>query len=199
MNSIIPTQATFADYFKLTIYLDEILAYFGFSLDKNEQIFPQGNVLEERTEQLKQRIRENLPLISLNNETAKREFLIAPVLMEVLHYTRSKLKTEFPINVNEQLKGNLDYYLEGANNLLIIEAKNTDLESGFTQLAVELIALNQITSSKSNKLYGAVSTGNIWQFVILEREQKRLIQDLTLLRVPNDLDILLPILVGILT
>jgi hypothetical protein len=199
MNSIIPTQATFADYFKLTIYLDEILAYFGFSLDKNEQTFPQGKIVEERTEQLKQRIRENLPLISLNNETAKREFLIAPVLMEVLHYTRSKLKTEFPINVNEQLKGNLDYYLEGANNLLIIEAKNTDLESGFTQLAVELIALNQITSSKSNKLYGAVSTGNIWQFVILEREQKRLIQDLTLLRVPNDLDILLPILVGILT
>jgi hypothetical protein len=31
MNSILPTQATFANYFKLTIDLDEILAYFGFS------------------------------------------------------------------------------------------------------------------------------------------------------------------------
>jgi hypothetical protein len=45
--------------------------------------------------------------------------------------------------VNEFLRGNLDYYLQGAHNIVVIEAKQADLTKGFTQLAVELIALDQ--------------------------------------------------------
>ena len=41
-----------------------------------------------------------------------------------------------------QLKGSLDYYLYSVGKLLVIEAKNADLAKGFTQLAVELIALD---------------------------------------------------------
>ena len=46
-------------------------------------------------------------------------------------------------------------------------------------------------------LYGAVSTGQIWQFGLLQREQKHLIEDLTLYRVPQELEPLTRILMGI--
>jgi hypothetical protein len=82
--------------------------------------------------------------------------------------------------------------------LLVIEAKNADLAKGFTQLAVELIALDYWTESDRPILPGAVSTGDIWQFGILHREQKQIQQGLTLYRVPDDLESLMRILVKIL-
>ncbi|NJM85028.1 MAG: hypothetical protein HC873_14160 [Leptolyngbyaceae cyanobacterium SL_1_1] len=39
--------------------------------------------------------------------------------------------------------------------------KNADLARGFTQLAIELIALEQWTDSATPRLYGAVSTSDI--------------------------------------
>ena len=45
--------------------------------------------------------------------------------------------------VSDKLQGALDYYLKGTQNLLVIEAKNEDLERGFKQLGVELIALDR--------------------------------------------------------
>lgn len=80
---------------------------------------------------------------------------------------------------------------------LIIEAKNADLEIGFSQLAVELIALEQSTEHSTALLYGAVSTGNIWQFAILDRVQRRITQDINLLRAPADLEDLLHIIIAI--
>jgi hypothetical protein len=100
--------------------------------------------------------------------------------------------------VTEQLKGSLDYYLYSVGKLLVIEAKNADLARGFTQLAVELIALDQWTDSNEPILQGAVSTGDIWQFSILHRSQKQIEQRLTLYRVPDDLEILVRILIKIL-
>lgn len=103
------------------------------------------------------------------------------------------------MNVSQQLKGSLDYYLHAQQNLLIIEAKNADLSRGFTQLAVELIALQQWTQGEPEILYGAVSTGDVWQFGLLHQDGKKIQQDLNLYRVPADLEELFQILVGILT
>lgn len=189
---------TFADYFKLNFDPEDILAYFGCSLQLQTLTLPQyaGNL--ERLAGLKQRIEESLPLLTLTSEIARREFLIAPVLIDLLHYTHAKLKVEYPLAVNEQLKGSLDYYLLTQHSLLVIEAKNEDLQRGFTQLAVELIALDQWTLSEQPVLFGAVSTGVIWQFGTLQRQSKQVTQDLNLYRVPADLGELLRILVGIL-
>ena len=160
---------------------------------------PQSNQRLDRLQNLKDCLRENLPLLNLSNETARREFLIVPVLMDLAHYVRPKIRVEFPLVLNEQLKGNLDYYLEAQGQVLIIEAKNADLESGFAQLAVELIALDKWHETIEPCLYGAVSTGNIWQFAILHRKEQRITQDLNLFRVPADLEELLRILIAILS
>jgi hypothetical protein len=194
-----PDQSyTFSDYFKLNFAPQDILAYFGVSLQRQSLQLPQYSGTLDRLTELKSRIEESLPRLSLTSEMARREFLIAPVLTDLLHYTQATLNVEYPVNVSSQLKGSLDYLLQNHQTFLVIEAKNEDLERGFVQLAIELIALDQWIESDQEILYGAISTGNIWQFGKFDREARAITQDLDLYRVPADLNDLLRILVNIL-
>ncbi|WP_460195043.1 hypothetical protein [Thermosynechococcus sp. FA-CM-4201] len=190
---------TFADYFKLNFAPQDILAYFNVTLQRRSLSLPRYTGTLDRLTDLKNRIEESLPRLSLTTEIARREFLIAPVLMDVLHYTQATLNVEYPIVVNNQLKGSLDYLLQNGQFFLVIEAKNEDLERGFVQLAIELIALDQWIESEQPLLQGAISTGNIWQFGQFDRQSRTVTQDLNLYRVPADLEDLLRILVEILT
>jgi hypothetical protein len=195
-----PDQSyTFADYFKLNFAPQDILAYFGVSLQRRSLKLPQYSGSLDRLADLKTRIEESLPRLSLTSEMARREFLIAPVLTDVLHYTQATLNVEYPVNVNHQLKGTLDYLLQNHQIFLVIEAKNEDLERGFVQLATELIALDQWIESDQPVLQGAISTGNIWQFGQFDRQSRAITQDLDLYRVPADLEDVLRILINQLT
>lgn len=194
-----PDQSySFADYFKLNFAPQDILAYFGVTLQKQSLQFPRYEQTLDRLIDLKARIEESLPRISLTSEMARREFLIAPVLTDLLHYTQATLNIEYPVAVSNQLKGSLDYLLQNDQTFLVVEAKNEDLERGFVQLAIEMIAIDQWIESEQPILYGAISTGNIWQFGQFNRQTRVVTQDLNLFRVPADLDDLLRILVKIM-
>lgn len=189
---------TFADYFKLNFAPQDILAYFGVTLQRQTQSLERYTGTLDRLTDLSNRITESLPRLGLTSEMARREFLIAPVLTDVLHYTQATLNVEYPVAVSNQLKGSLDYLLQNQQTFLVIEAKNEDLERGFLQLSIELIALDQWIESDQPVLYGAISTGNIWQFGQFHRSNRQVTQDLNLYRVPADLEDLLRILVGLL-
>lgn len=194
-----PDQSyTFAGYFRLNFDPNDILECFDAKLHKQFLALPQHQAPLDRLADLQQRIEESLPRLTLTSEMARREFLIAPVLMEVLHYTDARLSVEYPITVSNLLKGSLDYFLRNGQSLLVIEAKNEDLERGFVQLAIELIALDQWLEMDQQMLLGAISTGTIWQFRQFDRSSRQVTQDLTLYRVPTDLEDLMRILVGIL-
>jgi hypothetical protein len=194
-----PDQSyTFSDYFKLNFAPQDILAYFGVTLQRRALTLPRYTGELDRLTELKARIEESLPRLSLTSEMARREFLIAPVLTDVLHYTQATLNVEYPVAVSNQLKGSLDYLLQNHQTFLVIEAKNEDLERGFVQLAVELIALDQWIESDQPILQGAISTGNIWQFGQFDRASRQITQDLNLYRVPADLADLIQVLVSIL-
>ncbi len=194
-----PDQSyTFSDYFKLNFAPQDILAYFGVTLQRRSLQLPRYTGELDRLIDLKARIEESLPRLSLTSEMARREFLIAPVLTDVLHYTQATLNVEYPVSVSHQLKGSLDYLLQNDQTFLVIEAKNEDLERGFVQLAIELIALDQWIESDQPILQGAISTGNIWQFGQFDRATRQITQDLNLYRVPADLADLIQILVSIL-
>jgi hypothetical protein len=199
-NPIIqPDQSyTFSDYFKLNFAPQDILAYFGVTLQRRALTLPRYTGELDRLTDLKARIEESLPRLSLTSEMARREFLIAPVLTDLLHYTQATLNVEYPVSVSHQLKGSLDYLLQNDQTFLVIEAKNEDLERGFVQLAIELIALDQWIESDQPILQGAISTGNIWQFGQFDRASRQITQDLNLYRVPADLADLIQVLVSIL-
>ncbi len=206
-----PNQSyTFRSYFEMSYEPDDILAEFGCSLKRLAFDLPAldvskidvpvtGKPLAQAIAELKAFIERRLPNVRLTTEAARREILISPLVLSLMDYASIQLRIEYGVKVSEQLKGSLDYYLQSQHNLLVIEAKNADLTRGFTQLAVELIALDRWTDSEESVLYGAVSTGDIWQFGRLIRANKQVEQDLTLYRIPTDLEALFQVLLSILT
>lgn len=198
-NVILPENSyTFSDYFKMRIPTEEILNYFGYS-KRNERLdLPKFSGDLPTIRQLNERIEEVLIHISLESEITRREFLIAPVIFEVRHLTKAKLNSEYWIEYNHQLRGSLDYFLRDERNLLVVEAKNADLTRGFTQLAVEMIALDKSVEEPNSPIYGAVTTGREWHFGKLDRQAKTISQSIDSFAIPGNLEEIVRILVGIL-
>lgn len=189
---------TFSNYFDLNVDAFDLIAEFGYSLVRTQLQLPQFSGQLEQVEILKERIDAILPYVDLVNETARREIFIAPIVSELVRITHARLSIEYPLQVNSQLQGSLDYYLRTQTHLLVIEAKQADLTRGFTQLAMEMIALDQWTDLTQPNLLGAVTTGNIWQFGVLHRNSKQIEQGLNLYRVTEDIVAVMQILLAAL-
>ena len=48
------------------------------------------------------------------------------LLLELLDYVEANIDIEYPLSVDQQLKGNIDYVIRSTRDLIIIEAKNAD-------------------------------------------------------------------------
>jgi hypothetical protein len=119
------------------------------------------------------------------------------VLKTVCKFSQTQFKIEYPVRVSNWLRGSFDYFLPFAKNLVVIEAKNADIARGFTQLAVELIALDQWTESDTAIFYGCVTTGDTWKFGTFDRVDRIIHKDINSYLVPGDIDRVLSILLGI--
>jgi hypothetical protein len=134
---------TFSNYFDLNIEPEDLLAEFNYSFTRKKLTLPQSNQDFSSLVSLQKSLERRLPFVSLRNEIARREVLIAPILLTLIDYTQAQLRIEYSLTVFDQWKGSLDYYLHTQKSLIVIEAKKADLSRGFTQLAIELIALDQ--------------------------------------------------------
>lgn len=188
---------TFRSYFEMPYEIDEILAEFGVEYSLKELPLPKVNVSPDIVEPLKAKLKNDLQNVLLSSETARREILVAPVLTQVVQLSESKLRIEYALIVDDYLKGKVDYLVKGKQSVLVIEAKNDDLARGFTQLAVELIALSRVEVDQKI-LYGAVTIGNAWLFGRFDVAKQQIMQDLSLYRVPEDLSDVMGILMGLL-
>ena len=195
---------TYSRYFELRIDpIDpiDLCEYFGYSLVLAE-LLPRemgGDWLD--VAQLQRRLTKISTRLISRNEQAKREMLVAPVIEFVVEAADALIRIEYPVNVSEQLQGNLDYLvsIDNLSQLLVIEAKRDDMDYGFTQLMAELIALDRWERSPSveqqSVLIGAVTTGTFWQFARLDRTSKQIIQGINAWRSPEDLALVVQILV----
>lgn len=166
---------SFHDYFNLSASAETIAEALGYTFHRSSLVLPESAVVPEWVVSLRNRLQRLLPNITLDSEAARREMLIAPILIELATSLDLKLRIEF------------------------VEAKQGDTSRGMSQLVAELAALDQWTLSEEPVLYGALSTGEIWCFAHLERRTKTITQDVNLFRVPADLAELARVLVGILT
>jgi hypothetical protein len=156
-----PNQSyTFSKYFELPFSPEDILADLGCTYNRERLQLPTADYPNNAIAALTSIIERNLRRVKLLSEDARKQAIIAPILLEVCEITQTQLNIEYPISVNERLKGSLDYYISQGKGLLVIEAKQADLTRGFTQLAVELIALDQWIDSDTPILYGAVTENN---------------------------------------
>lgn len=189
------TSYTFADFCKRNFAPPDILSHLGYSLQRDSLHLPCYSGEFDRLWDLKNLVQGYLPRLSLTTEIGRREFVI-----DLLHYTPAEIRVEYPIFVSQScgeaqeqhLQGTLDYLLQGQSTLVVIEAKDEDLEGGFVH------DLDRWLDSPPTLIYGAVSTGTIWQLGVLDRGQQSVTQDLNLYRVLTDLEDLMRILVAIL-
>lgn len=192
---------SFSDYFELTHSTRDVVAEFGYQFKLQKLALPKAPTRAGALERLKDNFYRKLPHISLTSEAAKREFLISPLFFELLDYSDIEIDIEYPLNVNDKLKGTLDYLLRAAHSFIVVEAKNADLEKGFTQLAVELIAMDKYLENSEHEgewLYGAVTVGDVWRFGMLNRKQSLILKDIDAFLVPAALEDLFAVLLGIL-
>ncbi len=190
---------SFHDYFNLTAPTETISEALGYGFERATLSLPQSDEIPGWVATLSERLTRILPHIALDSEAARRELLIAPVLVELTASLGLELRIELDVHVSAQLHGDLDYLLHTATHrLLVVEAKQGDTSRGMSQLVAELAALDQWTTSPEPVLYGALSTGDLWRFARLERTEKTITQDVNLFRVPADLPELARVLVGIL-
>lgn len=186
----------FSRYFELPFTLEDILLELNCTLHRTSIALPTTNKTPA-LESLRLQLERNIRRTNLLNESTRREALISPVLLEVCELADRTLNIEYAINVSDYLKGTLDYYI-AASSLLVIEAKQSDLIRGFTQLAVELVALDQWTRSTTPELYGAVTTGEVWKFGVFDRKSQKIIEDTNSYSLLPNLEPLVRTLLGIL-
>ncbi|RKZ79535.1 MAG: hypothetical protein DRR19_24840 [Candidatus Parabeggiatoa sp. nov. 1] len=184
---------TFSDYFDMNHPTEEIVGEFGYSYSLGIIELPESTTCN--TDSIKSL--KNSYYTVLPKETAKRQFLIAPLLFEIAKETESKISVEYPLEVDNKLSGYLDYLIRSKQQLVVIEAKKGDLDKGFNQLAAELIALDKYEEEGSLMLYGAITIGEMWRFSTLDRKSKHLLKDIHSHRIPEDVEKLFRILMGI--
>jgi hypothetical protein len=197
-----PDQSyTFHSYFKMRFSITDILQELDATYRKGALQLP-GHEGFLGLNELATRIDRGRRRVLLTSEMARREILISPILLEVADWIDATIEIEYGIDVNQYLNGELDYYLRSMSQLLVVEAKQSDLTHGFVQLAAEMIALDQWTDLPMPILYGAVTTGDSWvfgAFGVFDRSARTVTEDLKIYRVPEDLEQLVSILAGILT
>lgn len=190
----------FSYYFSLEASSEAIARAFGYDFARQRTTLPVQNEGIEWSTGLAARMERLLSLVDLTNETARREILIAPLITELAAQLQVQLRIEYPLNATPQLRGKVDYFLYSTTGLLVVEAKQEDVTHGFSQLTAELIALDKILGDGDGPalLYGGLTIGRLWQFGILDRTAKRIIEDLNQFTVPDDVPKLAAVLVAIL-
>ncbi|MBE9185464.1 hypothetical protein IQ270_12305 [Microcoleus sp. LEGE 07076] len=140
----------------------------------------------EASELLTTILKENIDLaVSINTEKARSEMIIAPILIEIrrkLNYNISLFSgIEFNVDPSKGLNGLCDFLMSNSQEqlfistpiLAIVEAKNDNLKAGLGQCIAEMVAaqlFNQQEGNDISVIYGAVTTGTVWQFLKLENK-----------------------------
>ena len=122
-------------------------------------------------------INKNLQIPRIN-EFVAGEFLIVPVLREIWskHYEKIQIWSHPQLKYDDQLTGNIDYLFSysttksirlGTPLVAVVEAKHEKFNKGWGQCFAEMIACHKLNGSEK-KVYGIVTTGELWQFGVLE-------------------------------
>ncbi len=196
MSQTLEPEDTFSRSFDLKIPAQNLAQEFGYNFESQSLQLPKYKGELNYIQQTQEQIQEILPHLSLDSDRTKREFLVAPIIRDLICYTHTQIRIEYKIKVSDRFQGLINYFIESPNFSIISFAKGENLEGGMNQLITQLIALDQWDNTPaSDRLFGAVTTGSVWQFGLLHRQTKLIQQDLNLYRVPNDFEAVMRILV----
>lgn len=139
------------------------------------------------SELLKAVLARNIPLATaIGTEKAKSELIVANVLVELREQLdhRISLFSGIDFNVNDEigLTGVCDFVVSlssvqfdlEAPIIVLVEAKNDNLEIGLGQCVAEMVAAQYFNTEEGNEIpcvYGATTSGTEWRFLKLEAKK----------------------------
>jgi len=128
-------------------------------------------------------LQDSLPIVATSgSEKARSEGIIYPMLLEVRRHLNRQVSLfsgeEFNVDESVGLNGICDFLLTRSTEVLeieapvvvVVEAKKTELKTGFGQCIVEMVAAQRFNEAQENSIrtiYGSVSNGIQWQFLSL--------------------------------
>jgi hypothetical protein len=122
--------------------------------------------------------------IAINSEKARSEFIVAPVLAELKQLSSYQISlfsgNELNVDSAQGLTGYCDFILSYSKEQLyirapvtmIVEAKNENIIGGIGQCIAEMVAaqiFNQKSANDIETIYGVVTSGTNWRFLILHK------------------------------
>ena len=126
----------------------------------------------------------NIPLATaIATEKAKSEMIVADVLVELREQLNLSISLfsgiDFNVDDESGLTGVCDFLISlspvqfvlEAPVIVLVEAKNDNLEAGLGQCVAEMVAAQRFNAEKGNDIscvYGATTTGVLWRFLKLE-------------------------------
>lgn len=172
-----------------TFTLSQMSQQFHLRIDEKNELFRSVPEVTLRPE-FQALLNELAPLaLAVASEKARSELIIAPVLLEVWRMTGQQIGffsgVNFDVDKSQGLDGFCDYILTRtprqlfveAPVLMLVEAKNEDMKSGYGQCLAEMLAaqrFNALTGHADDQVYGAVTTGERWKFLELEGATARI-------------------------
>lgn len=170
------------------------MSYSEFSLAKAKQMFGLTTI-EKRdifaalpelaaSNLLTETLNYNLSFaLGSNSKKARSELIIAPILVDLRRQLQEQVSlfsgVDFTVDDTQGLNGICDFLITKSPEILIVtapvitvvEAKKENINAGFGQCAAEMVAaqiFNERSATEIKTIYGAVTTGSIWQFLKLE-------------------------------
>ena len=120
---------------------------------------------------------------ALVSEKARSEFLVVPVLLAAREFAPGALAiysgTRLDVDPERGLVGECDYILAltppvprlRAPLVTVLEAKKGDVEAGLGQCVAQMVGarlFNERAGLPAQRMFGCVTTGEVWQFLRLD-------------------------------
>lgn len=151
---------------------------------ESHNLFSQVSPIQP-SQQLREFLDDTVELATnISTEKARSELIITPILLEIRRMFQRKIGyfsgNSFNVDESRGLNGVCDFILTASENqilitapvMCVVEAKDNDIKLGLGQCAAEMVAA-QIFNERKGKtqtIYGVVSTGTLWKFLILEAQ-----------------------------
>ncbi|MBD2165529.1 hypothetical protein H6G04_14105 [Calothrix membranacea FACHB-236] len=124
--------------------------------------------------------------LASNSEKARSELIIALILLNLRRQLKEQISIfsgiDFTVDNSKGLNGTCDFIITKSPEMLIltapvitvVKAKKENINASLGQCAAEMVAAqifnHQQGSTEIKTIYGAVTTGSIWQFMKLEEQ-----------------------------
>jgi hypothetical protein len=166
--------------------LKKVVRTFGLTEDNETNLFKEIDPIEP-SDFLRPWLDDYAAIaMGVNSEKARSEFIIAPMLAEMMHQSGGLVNVlpgvTFAVDPPQGLVGFCDYLITKSRNvyyvqapvLAVVEAKREDIVAGLGQCAAEMVAIqlfNEREGEPQAAVHGCVTSGTVWRFLRLQGKQ----------------------------